>query len=80
MTIVTRTVETAHYTFPGCPTGPFGIGSCVGVPDGNYQDCFSCKYYVSCSGQRYFRRPCPFPLCWDDRRKLCLWASTTCDF
>ncbi|KAI0228155.1 hypothetical protein LSAT2_021383 [Lamellibrachia satsuma] len=64
----------------GCPTGAHGVGSCVGVPDGHYQDCFSCNYYVSCSGQRYFRRPCPFPLFWDDISKLCLWSSRTCNF
>ncbi|KAK2159325.1 hypothetical protein NP493_1727g00037 [Ridgeia piscesae] len=62
----------------GCPTGPHGVGSCVGLRDGNYQDCFSCHWYVSCSGGIYYRRPCPFPLVWDDRRKRCLWDSRTC--
>ncbi|KAK2156718.1 hypothetical protein NP493_1948g00014 [Ridgeia piscesae] len=61
-----------------CPTGYHGISSCAGKRNGDYQDCFRCDRYVTCSNGIRYERPCPCPLVWDDHAKRCLWTSNTC--
>ncbi len=55
------------------------VKSCEGVADGDYQSCYSCNYYVTCSnGLTYDKRKCPANLVWDDHVKRCEWTSSTC--
>ncbi|XP_064609638.1 uncharacterized protein LOC135473702 [Liolophura sinensis] len=73
-----------HPRYPGPSQKPGGSGGCLKhcayVPDGDYQSCSGCNFYVSCvAGLTYDYRPCPAYLCWDDYKKRCEFWSSTCD-
>lgn len=62
-----------HASNHGC------VNNCYGVQNGDYQSCYGCRVFVTCSnGLTYDRRPCPWFLLWDDYRKRCEWRSRTC--
>ena len=68
-------------TCPCTSTGQTCVRSCRGVPDGDYQSCQCChgtRAYISCSGGRFYRRPCPANLVWADDIKQCNYTSSTC--
>jgi len=66
-----------HYT--DCPTGPAGIVTCLGLEDGDYQDCNHCGGFIKCVGEVMFPWPCPsVTVVWDDITKNCEWVSETC--
>jgi len=53
--------------------------SCSGIPDGDYQSCYSCGAYATCiNGNIIDNRSCPANLVWDDTFKQCLIFSQTC--
>ncbi|KAL4229101.1 hypothetical protein ACF0H5_012140 [Mactra antiquata] len=55
------------------------VNNCLGMRNGDYHSCSSCRTYITCTnGFNVDRRPCPWFLEWDDRRKRCEWYSTTC--
>ncbi|KAK3591081.1 hypothetical protein CHS0354_005478 [Potamilus streckersoni] len=54
------------------------VDSCVGVRDGDYQNCRDCHKFVSCSNGYKYDMPCPSNLVWDDNVKRCEWKSNTC--
>ena len=68
---------------------PPGSGPCVkdcsGMPNGDYQSCYTCERFVSCSNGHYYDMPCAPthpghpPLVWDDVKKRCEWTSSTCN-
>ncbi|KAI0231715.1 hypothetical protein LSAT2_017906 [Lamellibrachia satsuma] len=63
----------------GCGTGPRGISSCAGRPDGKYQHCDSCKVYVVCRGGVVDQVcACPADRVWVDTAKECGWWSGVC--
>ncbi|XP_025082915.1 uncharacterized protein LOC112557334 [Pomacea canaliculata] len=74
VTTTTPSTTTTHFIERGkC------LASCKGVPDGDYQSCFSCHFYITCSnGFLWDNRPCPSNLVWDDLLQMCVHVSTTC--
>ena len=61
-----------------CPTGPDAITSCVGKPDGDYQHCYRCSSFVTCSNEILYEMPCPHPLIFDVNSQKCLKKSYSC--
>lgn len=61
------------------------VDNCTGKKDGDYQSCYTCSGYVSCSnGHLTDNRDCSEsgrddPLQWDDNELECKFHSTTCD-
>ncbi|KAL5019478.1 hypothetical protein ScPMuIL_002370 [Solemya velum] len=62
-----------------------GTGNCVANnddcrqrPNGDYQFCGDCHYFVSCADDGSFVRQCPISLQFDDNAKRCMVTSTTC--
>jgi len=54
--------------------------SCRGVPDGDYQSCHGCEYYSTClMGVFIDKRPCLAGTVWDNKYKICLTSSNTCE-
>ena len=54
------------------------------MPDGDYQSCNGCEFFVTCSNGITDNKPCPLgtdgrPLQWDDNTKFCERESQTCD-
>ncbi|XP_062603079.1 uncharacterized protein LOC134264818 [Saccostrea cucullata] len=62
------------------------VKDCKQVPkDGNYQSCYTCEGYVSCTGTKLDNMSCPLAdpisnssLVWDDKNKTCTHRSNTC--
>ena len=67
------------------PPGPGPcVSDCSGMANGDYQSCYTCERFVSCSNGHYYDMPCApnhpgqLPLVWDDVKKRCEWTSSTC--
>lgn len=52
--------------------------SCNFKPEGDYQSCSGCHYYMTCAASGVYTRPCPANLNWDDNKKTCEMRSSTC--
>jgi len=63
-----------------CTTGPRCIASCQGLPNGAYQSCNGCHFYIVCHyGSLKAEPPCsPAGYYWDDNLKKCEIQSGTC--
>jgi hypothetical protein len=59
-------------------TGSSCITACGGKPDGFYQWCARCDYYIACVAQILTIQPCPVNSPWDDCNKRCDVSSNTC--
>ncbi|XP_048728921.1 uncharacterized protein LOC125646579 isoform X2 [Ostrea edulis] len=60
------------------------ISSCDDQPDGDYQSCYTCHGFVSCSNGKLKNMNCPpfhefAPIYWDDYLKICNYTSDTCE-
>jgi len=64
-----------YFLAAGCLTGQTDCGV---LPEGDYQSCQGCHYYVTCAPSGVFTRPCPAQLVWDDNLKTCQGRSSTC--
>merc|ERR1711988_1252433 len=65
-------------TFTSPPSGSC-VSSCAGMPDGDYQACYTCDGFIKCSNERLFYFECAQAgLVWDDNAKRCEWESSTC--
>lgn len=54
--------------------------NCRGVPDGDYQSCAGCDYYSTClMGVFIDKRQCLKGTVWDNKYKICLTSSNTCE-
>ena len=67
------------------PPGPGPcVSDCSGMANGDYQSCYTCERFVTCSNGHYYDMPCAPnhpgqpPLVWDDVKKRCEWTSSTC--
>jgi len=63
---------------PCIDTGPRCIDNCSGQPDGNYQWCEGCSFYIACVGGVRYVQPCLNTQVWHDLFKACVAQSTTC--
>nr|CCJ09603.1 Periotrophin [Patella vulgata] len=55
------------------------ISDCTQMENGDYQSCYGCHMYCTCSnGMMYDKRPCPANTVWDDIQKMCMHISFTC--
>ncbi|XP_048728905.2 uncharacterized protein LOC125646573 isoform X2 [Ostrea edulis] len=59
------------------------VSSCNNRPDGDYQSCYTCHGFVSCSNGKLDNKICaPYneiaPTYWDDFQKSCNYTSDTC--
>ena len=66
----------AHPEIPG-----ICVSDCSDMPNGDYQSCYTCERFVTCSNGHYYDMPCAPsypPLVWDDVKKRCEYESTTC--
>src|SRR6218665_1126911 len=59
-------------------TGPNCRSDCYSTPNGNYQWCGRCDYFLQCSGGSEYYTECPSDLYYDDSTKSCEVSSTTC--
>ena len=55
------------------------VDNCTGKNNTDYQSCFTCNGYVTCSNAQLFNMTCPASLLWDDHLQLCNYKSNTCD-
>jgi len=54
--------------------------NCSGVPDGDYHSCHGCAEYSTClMGVFIDRRQCLKGTVWDNKYKICLTSSNTCE-
>lgn len=63
----------------------FCTNNCTGRDDGNYQSCYTCHGYVSCSNGNIYNMSCAQnhenkpPLLWNNIERRCEETSPTCD-
>ncbi|XP_011434793.2 uncharacterized protein [Magallana gigas] len=60
------------------------VSDCNGISDGDYQSCYTCEGFVSCSNNGMVKKNCSEsypdrPVYWDNFKKKCLFESRTCD-
>ncbi|XP_052692824.1 uncharacterized protein LOC128171107 [Crassostrea angulata] len=60
------------------------VNNCTGRPDGDYQSCYTCNGFVSCSLGILSNRTCAFSdddkmVLWDNIKKRCGYSSDTCN-
>ena len=60
------------------------IRNCTGRNDGDYQSCFTCTGFITCSNSEVNNKTCAgsfpgLPLHWDNIQGKCLYSSSTCD-
>ena len=60
-------------------TGDSCMASCDDVNDGDYQSCAGCNVFVSCLKGVMVKRTCETGTKWDDDKKSCVAASSTCE-
>lgn len=54
--------------------------NCSGIPDGDYHSCYGCGYYSTClMGVFIDKRQCLKGTIWDNKYKICLTSSNTCE-
>lgn len=59
-------------------TGPVCIETCTSNPNGNYQWCGSCQWFIQCSSGNTYYQPCPANLYYSHNVGGCAATSTTC--
>ena len=57
------------------------VSTCLNMPNGDYNSCHGCQYFVTCSEQmRNDLRRCPTGLEFDSGAGICLYKSRTCPY
>ena len=70
-------VAVQPWSWQTCATGPYGITSCSGQKDGNYNTCTSCSSFITCVGGASIRTASCSSLFLDSNLKGCVSPNIT---